>query len=44
MLSGKNQQMAELEVLNNNFSALKNQINEFMADKTDHNNLNLLGK
>ena len=44
MLSYKNQQMAELEVLNNNFSALKNQINEFMADKTDHNNLNLLGK
>lgn len=44
MLSDKNQQMAELEVLNNNFSALKNQINEFMADKTDHNNLNLLGK
>lgn len=44
MLSGKNQQMAELEVLNNNFSTLKNQINEFMADKTDHNNLNLLGK
>ena len=44
MLSVKNQQMAELEVLNNNFSALKNQINEFMADKTDHNNLNLLGK
>ena len=44
MLSHKNQQMAELEVLNNNFSALKNQINEFMADKTDHNNLNLLGK
>ena len=44
MLSYKNQQMAELEVLNNNFSALKNQINEFMTDKTDHNNLNLLGK
>ena len=44
MLSHKNQQMAELEVLNNNFSALKNQINEFMTDKTDHNNLNLLGK
>ena len=44
MLSDKNRQMAELEVLNNNFSALKNQINEFMADKTDHNNLNLLGK
>ena len=44
ILSVKNQQMAELEVLNNNFSALKNQINEFMADKTDHNNLNLLGK
>ena len=44
MLSDKNQQMAELEVLNNNISSLKNQLNEFMADKTDHNNLNLLGK
>ena len=44
MLSDKNEQMAEIEGVNTNISALKNQLNEFMSDKTDHNNLNLLGK
>ena len=44
MLSDKNQQMVEIEGLNNNISTLKNQLNEFMNDKTDHNNLKLLAK
>ena len=44
MLSYKNQQMAEIDGLNNNISSLKNQLNEFLADKTDHNNLSMLSK
>ena len=44
MLSDKNEQMVEIEGLNSNISALKNQLNEFMEDKTDHNNLNMLAK
>ena len=44
MLSVKNQQMAEIDGLNNNISSLKKQLNEFLADKTDHNNLSMLSK
>ena len=44
LLEDKNQQMAEIDGLNSNFTTLKNQINEFLADKTDHDNLNMIIK
>ena len=44
LLSDKNQQHAEMDALNANISALKNQFNEFTSDQTDHNNLNILMK
>ena len=44
IISFKNEQITEIEALNNNISSLKNQINEFIGDKTDHNILTLLSK
>ena len=44
MLSDKNEYMAEIDGVNSNLSSLKNQINEFISDKTDHNNLVMLLK
>ena len=44
MLYNKNQQIGELEGLNTTMSVLKNQLNEFIEDKTDHNNISMLMK
>ena len=42
LLSNYNQQSTEIEVLNNSITTFKNKVNEFMENKTDHNNLSML--
>ena len=44
MLSDKKEMNAEMEGLNTQLTNLKNQVNEFISDKTDHNNLVMLLK
>ena len=44
MLSDKKEMNAEMEGLNTQLTNLKNQVNEFISDKTDHNNLIMLLK
>ena len=44
MAADKNQLITEMDALNSNLLSLKNKLNEFMEDQTDHNNLNLLLK